>query len=617
MTNLGLTIFLSLFFSSTFFSQQLIINEVSQGTGSSEYVEFVVIGSVTCTVPVPCIDLRKVIIDDNNGYFAPGAGTGIAAGAVRFADNIFWSCIPQGTYIVIYNESSPNPNLPPDDISLSDGNCRLIIPASSSLLEVTTVNSPSTLTNLYPPDVSWTAGGTWAPLAMSNSDDSFQIPNLAINGTPLHAVSWGNNTNGSIIYFSGTANSKVFSFVNSVSNDWYSQVNWVAGAVGVNETPGAANSPENDAWIALMNPECGIPIPIALTSNVVDESCGGMCDGSAVIIVTSIESQLNYLWQNGDTTQSISNLCPGIYSVTVTALGACPGSGSSISVTIQPGTVIADATIASAGPYSTNSLAVQLTSASSGGIWTSDCGSCLTSTGVFDPQISGVGTFQICYQTGAGECVSNDCILIDVSSGCTPQQTSESNTICQSDSIFIFSNWEFSEGNYSHLFTSSDGCDSIHTISLSFFQVNTVIENLTLCENDSILIGGNWIHNLGSYTVQEQNSDGCFYDHIITLGDDNCPTEPMVIYIPNTITPNYDGVNDVFKIEITGGIVESGFIMDRWGHQIADFNESKIIWNGTNLKGNIVQDGVYTYVITCYSESQFRKIERGFVSVIR
>jgi hypothetical protein len=67
------------------FAQQLIINEISQGTGSSEYVEFVVIGTPTCVTPVPSLDLRKVIIDDNNGYFAPGSGTGIAGGAVRFA----------------------------------------------------------------------------------------------------------------------------------------------------------------------------------------------------------------------------------------------------------------------------------------------------------------------------------------------------------------------------------------------------------------------------------------------------------------------------------------------------------------------------------------------------
>lgn len=93
-------------------AQQLIINEISQGTGSSEYVELVVIGTPTCVTPVPSLDLRKVIIDDNNGYFAPGSGTGIAGGAVRFANIPFWQSIPQGTYIVIYNDASPNTSLP-------------------------------------------------------------------------------------------------------------------------------------------------------------------------------------------------------------------------------------------------------------------------------------------------------------------------------------------------------------------------------------------------------------------------------------------------------------------------------------------------------------------------
>ena len=125
--------FFLVFISISSFSQQLLINEVSQGTGAKEYVEFIVAGSPTCQTPVPCADLRGVIIDDNNGNFASGSGTGIAAGAVRFADNPFWSCIPQGTLIVVYNNSDVNPALPPDDVSMVDGNCRLIIPINSML----------------------------------------------------------------------------------------------------------------------------------------------------------------------------------------------------------------------------------------------------------------------------------------------------------------------------------------------------------------------------------------------------------------------------------------------------------------------------------------------------
>ena len=126
--NKVLVLSLLLLFSKLLNAQQLIINEISQGTGSSEYVEFVVIGIPTCVTPVPSLDLRKVIIDDNNGYFAAGSGTGIAGGAVRFANIPFWQSISQGTYIVIYNDASPNTSLPADDISTPDGNCRLVFP---------------------------------------------------------------------------------------------------------------------------------------------------------------------------------------------------------------------------------------------------------------------------------------------------------------------------------------------------------------------------------------------------------------------------------------------------------------------------------------------------------
>lgn len=39
-------------------AQILVINEVSQGSGTQEYVEFIVAGTPTCQTPVPCADLR-------------------------------------------------------------------------------------------------------------------------------------------------------------------------------------------------------------------------------------------------------------------------------------------------------------------------------------------------------------------------------------------------------------------------------------------------------------------------------------------------------------------------------------------------------------------------------
>ena len=51
------------------------INELSQGpSGAEEFVEIMVYGDVNCNDT--CFDLRGWILDDNNGYFASGGGTG-------------------------------------------------------------------------------------------------------------------------------------------------------------------------------------------------------------------------------------------------------------------------------------------------------------------------------------------------------------------------------------------------------------------------------------------------------------------------------------------------------------------------------------------------------------
>jgi len=59
-------------FSNFLISQQLIINEVSQGaSGNKEYVEILVIpGTTPYSCTNYCIDIRGWIFDDNNGYFS-------------------------------------------------------------------------------------------------------------------------------------------------------------------------------------------------------------------------------------------------------------------------------------------------------------------------------------------------------------------------------------------------------------------------------------------------------------------------------------------------------------------------------------------------------------------
>ena len=596
-------------------AQQLIINEVSQGTGTSEYVEFVVIGSPTCITPVPSLDLRKVIIDDNNGYFAPGSGTGIAPGAIRFANIPFWQTIPQGTFIVIYNSTSPNTSLPADDLSMTDGNCRLIIPSSSTLLEKTTL-SPTTTNQSYPlNDNDWTSGGSWSPLAMSNSDDSFQVPNIPSTGVPFHSVSWGNNTNNTLVYFAGSAAGIVFSFTNTNSNDWNLVTNWTSANVTTGQTPGMANSVLNDAWIAGMNPLCSVNPGMTLTPFILNESCVNSCDGAIQTSVNNGLAPFTYSWSNGATSSSITNSCPGTYIVTVTGANGCSVIES---FTISAGSLTANATISSAGPFTNLDPIYQIQALNSGGVWSSNCGMCLSSFGLFNPQIAGVGSWEICYSLGSGNCADSQCISILVTNDCIPQIISENAIICPGDSLLVNGSWENSQGQYSATFQDINQCDSTHIVNLSFYIASPLIENILFCEFDSVLVFNQWISTSQTLTQVEQTANGCDYEHTINVQMESCIVEEALVYIPNVFTPNGDSVNDAFEIVLQNGIVERGWIFNRWGNIVCTFSPTQLKWNGRDERtGNPVLDGVYTYVLYFKPANTVSKLYQGFVTLIK
>lgn len=65
-----------------------------------------------------------------------------------------------------------------------------------------------------------------------------------------------------------------------------------------------------------------LPLPnIALQANAT--SCNGFCDGSVGTSISGGLPSFSYLWNNGATTQNLSNVCAGGYSLTVTDAEGC------------------------------------------------------------------------------------------------------------------------------------------------------------------------------------------------------------------------------------------------------------------------------------------------------
>ena len=86
------------------------------------------------------------------------------------------------------------------------------------------------------------------------------------------------------------------------------------------------------------------------------------------------------------------------------------------------------------------------------------------------------------------------------------------------------------------------------------------------------------------------------------------------IFIPSAFSPNNDGINDVFKVEIIGHKEYTMIIYNKWGEII--FQEKNGIWDG-KLKNNAIQDGKYTYFIFGKDFKDKPINHTGFVTLIK
>jgi gliding motility-associated-like protein len=85
-----------------------------------------------------------------------------------------------------------------------------------------------------------------------------------------------------------------------------------------------------------------------------------------------------------------------------------------------------------------------------------------------------------------------------------------------------------------------------------------------------------------------------------------------VLVIPNVITPNNDGNNDLFVIE--GLKPESKLlVVNRWGNVVFETDDYQNDWNGKDLNGLPLLDGVYTYTLTTPDDN----VKHGFIHLIR
>lgn len=114
-------------------------------------------------------------------------------------------------------------------------------------------------------------------------------------------------------------------------------------------------------------------------------------------------------------------------------------------------------------------------------------------------------------QVDNGLCTAFDSVLINVNTDTT---TFDTFYICPGEGINIHGNFETVEGNYSQLYASTYGCDSVSNVELVIVPIVDSTINVSICDGETFFAGGTNQNTSGVYIDTFVSSIGC--DSIIT-----------------------------------------------------------------------------------------------------
>lgn len=518
-------------------SQTLSINEFSNGpSGTQEYVELLVIDTSTnnsnCS---SCIDIRGWIIDDNNGFH--GAG-GVASGCNRFSNDIFWSCIPLGTSITIYNGTDPNVDLPVNDLDINDGNCNLVMPIENNTFFESNPNTPGAIVCDYP-NIDWAPGGIWSRMGMRNGGDCIRLVDLS--GCEVFSLSYGDINLNSTIYFPGSGTDDVFYF--SGTNP-YNQADWLQGCagdagacLGNDQTPGAANSNLNADYIAFYSVNgCQPVIPITLILTNETNSCGD-CTGSITLDAAQGQGPYNF---SIDPVQTISpnptispvnlnNLCEGNYTATVIDENGCEDSQSFVIESDEPPTITTLNNLNTCNGSSVE-LSATIGGSASGISWVSpdgsfsDINSLIT---IFTPNVSDAIAFVVVTTQSANCGTIQENIFVNVSPTVDPlfSQVSDQcegatfilNTTSENGVNGVWSPAINNTTSTNYTFTpDAFECANNGSMTITILPSTVSVLNQTVCESELPYTWNGVLFNAaGTQNTTLINTNGC--DSLITM----------------------------------------------------------------------------------------------------
>lgn len=202
------------------------------------------------------------------------------------------------------------------------------------------------------------------------------------------------------------------------------------------------------------------------------------------------------------------------------------------------------------------------------------------STGIFGDitEVTNEGSYSVTVTNGP--CVVFDEILINAIA--LPEFDLGDDVVVCDDVDFGLSVPELEQNEY--LWSTGDNTPDISITTSGLYHL--AVENLCGLVEDSVYV-----------TVQECTSS---------------------VYVPNSFTPNEDGVNDVWQPSVYNTLSYEVFVFDRWGNELFYSNEPSAVWIGNVDSGRYhVQNESYTWMIIYETPRKELKRLWGIVTVLR
>jgi gliding motility-associated-like protein len=336
---------------------------------------------------------------------------------------------------------------------------------------------------------------------------------------------------------------------------------WNTGATTQTITPGVAGiySVSFDDGLCITHDTIvvtNLPVPVVDLGN--DTAA---CDVSALILDAGQGG--TYLWNTGATTQTVSPTLPGTYWVSYDN-GYCISYDTIVITALPPVSVNLGTDI------SLCDVSAVVLDAGVGGSYFWNTGA---TTQTITPGVAGI--YWVFYSNGS--CIDSDTIIV-TSVTTEPVSLGEDLLLCQYDFLQL-------DAGAGDSYLWNNGANT-----------ETIAPQLA-----------------GTYFVTVTNGNCTSSDTIELVGD----LGESILFIPNTITPDGNALNDVFFV-YGSDITEFRMrIFNRWGELLFETNDPAAGWNGT-YKGTLVEEDTYVYVIDystmCGGDTRKRT---GHVNVIR